>query len=144
MTYEQVRQQMLFQHHKNIQFWYITVGKLFEATKGFTASGYISLELDSYKYTLSFDADTSEWNFERDMPKKKQMAAGRIKFIRKYLYSPNAHEYWYDIVYHSGRISTRSESDLPDSARKYIMGATRQVSQYDRVYHREELIFSME
>lgn len=67
------------------------------------------------------------------------MTKSKIKFVRMYkMYREN----WYDVVYHSGRIATHAgEESLPNTAREYVLNATKRTEQYDNVFKRSEMIY---
>lgn len=67
-----------------------------------------------------------------------------IKFIRKYnLYSLEL----YDIIYvkngYITKVCTRAKNELPKTAIQYLANATNVTNQYDTVFHREEIIYTL-
>ena len=63
---------------------------------------------------------------------------GKIKFVRMYkMYREN----WYDVMYHSGRICTYLEGELPSTASKFVETSTIRRQQYDKVFHRDEMLY---
>ena len=56
------------------------------------------------------------------------MESGKIKFVREYENNGKM----YDVIYHSRRgFLFISESDLPETVKKFIKSATRVTKQYD-------------
>lgn len=61
---------------------------------------------------------------------KANNKTNRIKFVRKY--ENNQNQIQCDIIYHSGRsLLFVSESDLPETVKKFINTSTRVTKQYD-------------
>ena len=66
------------------------------------------------------------------------MASAKIRFIRKYeMYGDE----YIDIIYESGRIYGSALRDAPKVAIDYMSRATSK-EQYDRVFKRQEIIYS--
>lgn len=61
MTYNEMKNQILFHYHKNIDFWYKLVGHMFESTNGFTENGLIICNLDNTKMHLIWWCDENAW-----------------------------------------------------------------------------------
>ena len=49
MSYKEMKKTIIFYHHKNIDYWYKLVGKMFEITNSFTKYGEIKLNLNGKK-----------------------------------------------------------------------------------------------
>ena len=62
----------------------------------------------------------------------------KIKFVRMYkMYR----EDWFDVVYHSGRIVTYTQPNLPGTVEKFIDAATVRTEQFDKLFKRYEMIY---
>ena len=61
MTYKEIRNNILFHHHKNIDFWYKLVGEMFEETHGFTEPGCLKRNLSGMTCVIEFDYAHYEW-----------------------------------------------------------------------------------
>ena len=63
---------------------------------------------------------------------------GKIKFVRMYkMYREN----WYDVVYHSGRVVSYLEPDLPATVERFVESSTIRKQQYDKAFHRDEMLY---
>lgn len=63
---------------------------------------------------------------------------GKIRFVRMYkMYREN----WYEVIYHSGRIVTYLEPDLPATVGAFVDSATIRRQQYDKVFKRDEMLY---
>lgn len=67
------------------------------------------------------------------------MKEQKIKFVRKY--APRR-ETIYDVVYHSRRLATYTEADLPKTVQKFVEQATEIKEQYDTFYKCQETIYT--
>ena len=62
----------------------------------------------------------------------------KIKFVRKYeMYREN----WYDVVYHSGRVCTYTEPEIPATVERFIESSEIREEQYDKTFHRAEMLY---
>lgn len=62
----------------------------------------------------------------------------KIKFVRMYkMYREN----WYDVIYHSGRVCTYLEPDLPTTVEKFVESSTIRKQQHDKTFNRDEMIY---
>jgi len=74
----------------------------------------------------------------RDEWREVYPVRGKIKFVRMYkMYREN----WYEVVYHSGRVCTYLEGELPSTANKFVETSTVRKQQYDKVFHRDEMLY---
>ena len=62
MTYEEMKREILFYYHKNIDFWWQLVGEMFEKSNGFTKAAEITCGIFGMKYCISWD--NYEWRIE--------------------------------------------------------------------------------
>ena len=63
----------------------------------------------------------------------------KIKFVRMYkMYR----EDWFEVVYHSGRIVTYTQPNLPRTVEKFIDMATGREERYTKVFNRTEMIYT--
>lgn len=62
MTYEEMKHEILFHYHKNIDFWFKIVGEMYEATKGFKNSASIKRIMNGVNYNISWGAYDWAWN----------------------------------------------------------------------------------
>ena len=61
-----------------------------------------------------------------------------IKFVREYqMYGRT----YYDIVYKTHRIATRTPDDLPETARRFMANAKKVTTQHDPVFNWDETIY---
>lgn len=61
-----------------------------------------------------------------------------IKFVREYqMYGRT----YYDIVYKTHRLTTRTPDDLPETARRFMVNAKTVTEQYDPVFKWDETIY---
>lgn len=73
----------------------------------------------------------SEW-------RKLYPVRSKIKFVRMYkMYREN----WYDVIYHSGRVCTYLEPDLPTTVEKFVESSTIREQQHDKMFNRDEMIY---
>lgn len=62
----------------------------------------------------------------------------KIKFVRMYkMYREN----WYDVIYHSGRVCTYTEPELPATVEKFVGSSEIRKQQHDRTFNRDEMIY---
>lgn len=61
MTYNEMKDLILFHYHKTIDFWYKLVGKMFETTNSFTENGLIICNLNNTKMYLTWCNDNNTW-----------------------------------------------------------------------------------
>lgn len=59
MTYNEAKYAILFQYHKNIDYWYKLVGEMYEVTDGFTKFGEIAKKFNGIKYYIRYN--NNEW-----------------------------------------------------------------------------------
>ena len=141
MTYEFCKQQVLFQYHKNLEFWHIAIGKMYEATNGFTTSGEYAFQIGKNTIALSFNSNTSEWNI------CEQPVEPGIKYVRKMHSEANPDKPWFLIKYNSGRHRIcLKPSQLPETARLFIDNSTYQLRTERHDEHGDLIItiYSME
>ena len=62
----------------------------------------------------------------------------KIKFVRMYKMH---REDWFEVIYHSGRIVTYTQPELPSTIEKFIADATVRKEQYDPIFNRPEMIY---
>ena len=62
----------------------------------------------------------------------------KIKFVCMYkMYREN----WYDVIYHSGRVCTYTEPELPATVEKFVGSSGIRKQQHDRTFNRDEMIY---
>lgn len=63
---------------------------------------------------------------------------GKIKFVRMYkMYREN----WYDVIYHSGRVCTYIEPELPSTVNAFVESSNIRKQQYDKTFRRDEMLY---
>lgn len=62
----------------------------------------------------------------------------KIKFVRMYkMYREN----WYDVIYHSGRVCTYTEPELPATVEKFFNSSEHRKQQHNKTFNRDEMIY---
>ena len=56
MDHNEMRNYVLFQLHKNIDYWYKLLGEFCDETRAFTGTYVKQVKIDGRKYTISWNA----------------------------------------------------------------------------------------
>ena len=151
MTYTECKNKILLEHRQHTDLWYAIIGRMYEATRGCSLCASCTFQMDETWWTLFFDNQTATWSLDKIIPSKQShqishlhKPSQRIKLIRKYHFLNMTNEYWYDIVYYSGMMTTRLIDTLPKTAHLFIQNATKKTLHYNQKFDRDELIYSME
>lgn len=62
----------------------------------------------------------------------------KIKFVRMYKMH---RENWFEVIYHSGRIVTYTQPELPCTVEAFIDAATIRKEYFDTIFKRMEMIY---
>lgn len=82
--------------------------------------------------------DTPTGNGMRGRFKEFFPMRGKIRFVREYtMYREN----WYEVIYHSGRIVTYTEPELPATVVDFMFSSNIRREQYDKVFKRDEKLY---
>lgn len=88
LSMSECKHEILHTYHKNIHFWHTLLGRMFEATNGFTKSAEIQCVMNEIQYVIAWTLYDYSWHIDETVTEMEMQE----------VHNDTQYDYWSDPV----------------------------------------------